>query len=516
MSVLKMINGNGVAPANYVGRGIFLGYFTQAVSIIVGLVSVPMMLHYFDKEQYGIWTLLTGVVGYLALTNFGIPTAASVLIAKLTNNFQKYLILIKSFQLLVIVSAIAFVFMTILVLIFPGWVGLLGNISPANIEPAREAIIVMGGGVLIRTSLSIALSAFSGFQRVDIVKIYELLSVLATFAALCWTIFAKEGLVYLAWLTAGASIVLSVISLIHFCYRFRYISNKQEIVEEHVSPIVIVSSSFYFFQVGAAATLVWSTDNLIISNMMNVESVAPYAIAFRLFSMGFILFTLINGLLIPLYGNAVAKNEWERIQKIYDLQTNILPVIAGAVWIGGIILSKEIIQLWTGRADIFGGYLLVFALGGYGFILSFVNINSGVMTAMNFSANMARVAWLEAFLNIIFSVALVKMLGIGGAALGTMFAALLCPFLLLPKYLAILSEGRLRFNLEKNIRQFGFSVLPCVTASMLFVYFVNDAVYRLIFAIIVLLIYNFISWKLLSREARAFVLQLGKRNKATQ
>jgi O-antigen/teichoic acid export membrane protein len=510
-----MINGSGIAPANYVGRGIFLGYITQVVSIIVGLVSVPLMLNYFDKEQYGIWTLITGVVGYLALTNFGIPTAASVLIAKLTNNFEKYLILIKSFQLLVIVTSVVFLIATLLVLIFPGWVGLLGNISVENVEPARLAILVMGVGVLLKTSLSIALSAFSGFQRVDIVKLYELMAVLVNFLALCWTINAKENLVYLAWITAGLSVMLSVIAFIHFCFKYRNITDKQEVETCNISSKIIISSSFSFFQIGAAATLVWSTDNLIISNMINVESVAPYAIAFRLFSMGFILFTLINGLLIPLYGNAVANSEWKRLQKIYDLQTSILPIIAGAVWIGGLILSKEIIQLWTGRADMFGGYLLVFALGGYGYILSFININSGVMTALNFSAKMARVAWLEAFLNVVFSLALVKMLGIGGAALGTMFAAMLSSFILLPKYLSKLSGGRLRFNVEASTRQFYLVVLPVLAASMLFVNFVNEAIYRLIFAIVVLMFYSYISWKLLSVEVRLFVLQLDKRSNRT-
>jgi O-antigen/teichoic acid export membrane protein len=505
-----MISGNGILQENYVGRGLFIGYLTQAVSIIVSLVSVPMMLNYFDKEQYGIWTLITGVVGYLALSNFGIPTAASVLIAKITDSIDKYFILVKSFQLLLIVTAIVSVLATLLVMIFPEWVGLLGNLSLVHVDAASGAIIVMGAGVLIRTSLSIALSGFSGFQRVDIVKIYELFAVLTSFAALCWTIYAKEGLVYLAWITSGSSVILSVISFIHFCYKYKNIRKKQYIEKKNISTSLIVSSSLSFFQIGAAATLVWSTDNIIISNMINVESVAIYAIAFRLFSMGFILFTLINGLLIPLYGNAIANNQWERVQKIYDLQTSILPIIAGAVWIGGLLLSKEIIHLWTGRTDMFGGYLLVFALGGYGFILSFVNINGGLMTAMNFSSNMAKVAWLEAFLNIIFSIALIKMLGIGGAALGTMFAALFCPFILLPKYLSTLSEGRLRINMKNKFRQFGIVIFPCLTASMLFVYFVDDLIYILNFAFFVLLIYNFISWKLLPIEARAFVLQLFK------
>jgi O-antigen/teichoic acid export membrane protein len=492
-------------------RSVVLGYVNQVASIVIGLISVPLLLNYFDKEQYGIWTLITGLVGYLALTNFGIPTAASVLIAKLANGYEKYLILVKSLKLLIMVTAVTFVLISLLILIFPGWIKLLGVISLKNTEPTHIVVLVMGVGVLLRTSLSLALSAFSGFQRVDIVKAYELLTILVTFAALCWTIYAKEDLVFLALITSGSSLIVGIISFIHFSYKYRNIRNKQDVVEDHVSTRVIIASSFSFFQIGAAATLVWSTDNLIISNMINVEAVAPYAIAFRLFSMGFILFTLINGLLIPLYGNAMVNNEWRRMQKIFVLQTNILPVIAGAVWIVGLILSKEVIELWTGRTDMFGGYLLVFSLGGYGYILSFVNIYGGIMTAMNYSTSISRVAWLEAVLNIVFSVALVKILGIGGAALGTMLAAFLCPFILLPKYLSKLSDSRTGFNLKRSHCQFYFSVFPCLTVSMLFVYFIDNSNYRLIFAIVVLLFYILISWKLLPSEASAFILQLGKR-----
>jgi len=42
-----------------------------------------------------------------------------------------------------------------------------------------------------------------------------------------------------------------------------------------------------FFFVGIASTIVWNTDTLVISNFINLQSVAPYFITFKLFSVIF-------------------------------------------------------------------------------------------------------------------------------------------------------------------------------------------------------------------------------------
>jgi O-antigen/teichoic acid export membrane protein len=497
---------NAVSTDSFMRRSIYIGYMSQGLSILIGLISVPLMLHYFDSERYGVWTLIVGIGGYLSLSNFGIPTAALVLISKLNNNFEKYLILIKSFKLLLIISIFFLILFTILMSVFPGWVELIGNISLENVDETKSAIIIMGAGVLIRSSFSIALSAFSGFQRVDIVKFSEIITMLTNFLALFWTIYIEENLVYLAWVTASSSVIISIIFFMYFFYKYNFISTKCEINSNNVSFNLIILSSFRFFQIGTAATLVWSADNLIISNMMNIDYVAPYSIAFRLFSIGFIAFTLINGLLIPFYGNEISNNRWDKINKIYNLQLTISPIISGFVWIAGILLSKEMIQLWMGRNDMFGGYLLIFSLGGYGYFLSFININSGIMTAMNLSKQLVRVAWLEGFVNITLSIFLIGIFGIGGVALATMIAGIVCPFLLLPKHLSLSSAGKLKFDFKDKLKLFIVNILPFVILSLITSLYVDDLLTKIIISMFIIIIYFIISWLKITDEQKYFLL----------
>lgn len=507
-----MINDNVDTVKNYIARGMALSYLSSIVGIIAGLISVPMMLNYFDNEQYGIWTLITGIIGYLSLTNFGIPTAAAVIIAMRSNNYEKFLAFNKSFFLLAFASTVALILAYIFGLMFPGWVSIIGKISLSNITPAKEALIVMGISFLIKAALSIPLSAFSAFQRVDIVKTYELINVIITFLAMWWTIHIGADIAYLAWVTSIPSVMLSLLSLVHFRYKYNHIREKKDFEPKNVSTRLIVSSSFSFFQVGLASILIWGSGNFIISHMINVESVPPYAICLRLFSVGYMLFNLINGLLLPIYGNALSKNDWVKMQNLYELQISILPIIAGLVWIGGIIFSKDIVHLWTGRDDMYGGFLLAFSLGGYGFILSHVNIYSGIMTALNYSGKIVRISWLEALLNITLSLFFVSMLGLGGAALGAMLAAV-CPLYLMPKYITSLSKGKLKGNLKGNIRQFKFAVLPCVVLASVFVSYIDYFLFSFIFFIFLVIYYMSISWKLLSLETQNFILNMVKYNK---
>lgn len=64
----------------------------------------------------------------------------------------------------------------------------------------------------------------------------------------------------------------------------------------------IFASGTRFFIIGIAAIIVWSTDNLVISHFLGPEDVTRYAVTFKLFVTGFSLFTMVHGVLRPLYG----------------------------------------------------------------------------------------------------------------------------------------------------------------------------------------------------------------------
>ena len=48
----------------------------QSVTIATQLLSLPLFLHYWDAERYGVWLLLSAVPGYIAMADVGMVTAA--------------------------------------------------------------------------------------------------------------------------------------------------------------------------------------------------------------------------------------------------------------------------------------------------------------------------------------------------------------------------------------------------------------------------------------------------------
>jgi len=144
--------------------------------------------------------------------------------------------------------------------------------------------------------------------------------------------------------------------------------------------------------------VVWNTDNLEISYFLGPGSVTAYAITFKLFSTAFSIFVLANSVLMPMFGNAVGKSEWTWLSQTYENALSIMIVFGGLVWVGGLVFAKPVILLWTGLSG-YGGELVVFAMGGYGYVLSAVNLHANLLSGMNATRSMLWIGIAEAIVN---------------------------------------------------------------------------------------------------------------------
>jgi O-antigen/teichoic acid export membrane protein len=239
--------------------------------------------------------------------------------------------------------------------------------------------------------------------------------------------------------------------------------------------------------------------------MLGVGQVSIYSISFRLFAIFYACVTLINGVLIPMYGKLSSVSDWGEIRRILKLQITLMPIIAGLVWIDGILLAKEAISLWLNRNDMFGGYLLVFSLGGYGYILSYVSVFSSTLTALNQASTLARLAWLEAILNLAFSLFLVTYFGVGGVAMGTMLAALFCPMVMLRSRINSYNGGVLRLSYKDSSKHFILILLPSVVIALIISDYSKMLVVKMALAILLNGGYIYLSWKIIPAEVKSFI-----------
>lgn len=490
-------------------KGISFSYIRQIITLIVGVVSLPLTLNYFGATVYGILVLILGLVGYLNNIAFGIPSAMITLAAKASDQAQQYLILKKSFSILVkLISIVLIVFMSACIINDEWIIALLGNIEPQYIHTTKNIFILFVIVTLLKIPLTLYMQFFTGINLVYWSEIYQILTTIVNFAAIVITVYMELDIYMFVILTLGAQLLVNILSVFHVLWKY---SNAKDVNDvTRVTDKDIIKSGFAFFQVGIAASVVWSTDNLVISHFLSPEDVTSYSIAFRIFTYTFLFSAIINGVVGPMYGHAYAQKEWGKIERITSTILKLLPILGAGVWVFLLFFGKELIFLWTNNEKAFGGYLLIFSLGLYGYILSFVNTYATVIFSLNHSNKILKIVWLEAILNIVFSITLIKFLGIGGVALGTALASFFSAFLFLPGAVAKLTEQKIVYKYSYVKKHFIILVLPSVLMA-LYSMQIDNLVLKIFIFLIIAFINIFVSWKLFTLDDKKLLIDFIRR-----
>lgn len=476
--------------------GILSGYASQVISIVIGIASVPIGLTYFGPVRYGIWMVIISMLTFLNASQFGIGTATSTLIAKAPQRPEQQAILSYSFALLLISSLIFLLFTLGVGKYSHGWLIIFGNIPPYLKEETITATLILAILFLIRLPMIPFASAFAGLQQLHHERLYSvILPALTNFIGLIAVVHLKGDLIMLAVLSGMGNLLVGLVSAAHIFMLHKDLRPKwpKELLSDPVTK-QIAASGGRFFIVGLAAMLVWNTDNLVISYFLGPENVSAYAVTFKLFTVAYSIYMVINATLWPMYGKAAGENNWAWINKIYGNIATILPVLGGLVWVGGILFARDIIQLWTGPAG-YGGVLVVFALGGYGYTVSLNNTHASLLGGIN-----VVILWLgilEAVFNLVLSLILVNLLGIGGVALGTFLSALFSVTWLFPLCIYRKTQGKVSMDWKPVIRHAVCAVVPFVAVALLINGYIIQWWLGFLLKILIIILYLVISWRMM-------------------
>ena len=506
------MNLNRITKRTIFLKGLASSAGAQITSVVVGLASVPIGLGYLGPLKFGIWMVISSIVAYLGLSQFGTGTASTALIAKHVERQSQGAILRRTFRLLCY-FALVLIVLAGMAAMFPGrWAMLFGDITDTARREAISAAVAMMVLCLLRLPTVAFTSAFIGLQEVHLERLYVVvLPTILSFFALLLTIYLAGDLVMLACLTGGGQLLAGLLAGLHFVMRHRDLmfGSLSRTSDVAVTKDLLASGSRFFF-IGIAAMVVWNTDNLVISYFLGPENVTVYAITFKLFAAAFSIFVVANSVLMPMFGSAFGRNDWAWIGDIYRNALSIMATLGGLVWVGGIVFAEPIISLWTGLSG-YGGGMVVFALGGYGYVLSAVNLHANLLSGMNATRAMLWIGIAEAVVNFALSVIFIRWWGIGGVALGTFMSALLTVYWLLPKDVARQTQSRVKVSWSPIMRHFWLAVLPGIGAAYL-ISGVMHGVGIWVAGAGLCTTYLAISWLLLPLEAQAMLMRIVRVN----
>lgn len=284
------MNGRTALAVKNIGVSIFL----KGGSILISFFLVPLTLGYLNAYEYGIWLTLNSVLSWVYLLDLGLGNG---LRNKLTEAIAK-----DDFELGRIYVSSTFFFMTLIVIafyslflfsqLFVDWYDVL-NVDPARVSHLNPLVTIVFAFVCLNFLLKMIGNIYMSFQ---LPAVNDMLSFIGSCISLCVIFILTKttdgSLMDVAMTFSG---VPALVYLIAFPLTFKRYPRLRPSIKyvrrEYFRELV--SLGVYFLLIQIAVIVLYMSSNILISNLFGPEEVTPYNIAFKLFSIVNIGFTII-------------------------------------------------------------------------------------------------------------------------------------------------------------------------------------------------------------------------------
>jgi len=332
-------------------RNIAASFVIKVINIAVGLVLVPLTIHYLDPTRYGIWITLTSIIGWFSFFDIGLGNGLRNRLAEsfAKDDFEKARVYVSTtyITLIFIIGAILSLFYILNP--FMNWVKVL---NAGNAITLRDELAVVALVVFTFFSLKFVFKLIETIliadQRPAKASLFEFIArIVSLILIYILTLTTKGSLLYLALVISGTPVAVLIFASFYF-FSGKYMALRPSIKlfdPRKVKDLLELGLQFFVIQI--AAILLYQTNNIIIAHLFGPEKVTPYAIAFRYFNVLIMVFSIIMSPFWSAFTEAWAKKE---IRWIKNIIRNLLKLWILLFFSGVLLLvcSKWAYAIWVG------------------------------------------------------------------------------------------------------------------------------------------------------------------------
>lgn len=314
--------------------------------VVVGFFYTPFLIRHLGEEQYGLWAMVAGFVGLLAIVNLGIAPAISRQIASLKEVGEREAVnrLISTAMALFLVL---FVFAVVIVLLASAFFSsFFDKIDPQYHRIARLLVLVVG----FVMSLSIVAKPFSGvvmgYQRFDLLNGADLLSTLlrvSVVVVLFWFGWENLWVLMLATLMAELLRQVAYVVLAFNQHRGMHISLKHFNGGDLKYLFSFTAASF---PVLMSWLILEQGGKLIVGKFLELDRVTQYSQVCLLIVMIRQWSDSLMPLWVPAAGALHARREFDRLRRGRNIACRYALAITTMGVVTLVIFSRPFIARW--------------------------------------------------------------------------------------------------------------------------------------------------------------------------
>jgi O-antigen/teichoic acid export membrane protein len=328
--------------------------FFKAGSLLANFMLVPITLGYLGKGDYGLWLTLSSFIAWFSLFDVGLGNG-------LRNKFaeakaHQNMVAVKGYVSTAYFSIAAIsLFMFVVFLIanaFINW-AMVFNASP---NQGSELLVLMPfvvGFFCLQLAVKLIISMYQADQHHSIDnKVQFFIQILLL--CVIWMLLQLESS-SLLWLGIIFSAIPPIVLALFNVYGFNTVFKQYKPCIRAVSKVYfkdITSLGLKFFVIQIAATILFTTDNFIISHLYGPEEVVPYHIAMKYFSILLMGYGILTAPLWSTFTDAYTRNDlaWientiSKVQRIwlFGIPLSLLLMLLLSDWLYHVWIGKEII-----------------------------------------------------------------------------------------------------------------------------------------------------------------------------
>lgn len=328
-------------------RNLAASYLQLAVNVVYSLVSVPLILHWLPKAEFGLWALLVQMMSYITLVDLGINAAIGRFLVdhKDRRGDGEYGALIKTSAL---VSAIQGLVVLLIVMLGSPLLARLMAIPPeyqATFTALMRIQGVIAAFMFFMNPLAMMLGAH---QRMDVIIWQGMLTLVVSLGLLVFFLFQGCGIYAFVYANAITAVIAPAY-LLWYCRRLDFWPHAGEwgkISGQTFKEVFLYGKDVFLMNVGIQ--LIVASQTIIVSRTLGLEAAAVWSVGTKIWAlMRQVIFQPSSAASAGLC-EMLARNETERLKHRFR---NLVVLTASLGAVGGMafaLCNGLFIQVWTG------------------------------------------------------------------------------------------------------------------------------------------------------------------------
>ncbi len=406
---------------------ILLGIF-KAFDLLISFAITRMVFSYIDNTTlYGVWLTILSILNWFNLADFGIGNGlrnnlTDLLARKKINEAREmvstaYYLLFKAVVIgIIIISTIQ---------LFLDWDEIF-NIRDEVISNRSIKLLfsIMIPAFFLRLWLSTINAVAYAEQDAALGIIIQLISnIMVLTAILLLPYLVDWNKLFLLGIVYSVSYIVVGILVNMFLFKKRYAAIRPSIKyvrKSFRSRLMGLSMRFFIIQI--AGVVIFTTDNIIITQVLGASEVVSYQLTYKVFSITTIVAGIILTPVWSAFTHAYVIEDINFITKtLRRLISYMIPLLAAVILL--IFISPYLVHIWIGQEINISLSLRLF-MGLFVLVSTWNNIFAYFLNGVNKINLQLATSMAGALVNIPISVALAHIFGNSGVILGTSISLL--------------------------------------------------------------------------------------------